>query len=144
MAKTREEYTACMRPYMTGGGEDKRERFCIGAKICSGKAENEPEAKNLCEVSALEPKPPKKPKKEKICQLKDLAAVGACLAANIDLSSLTPSNMQQTFEVALQKCTSKQSASVKRLYQKAEDMDARQLEALKTIAKIQQQSGASL
>ena len=47
----REEYNACMRPYITGKGKSKEERqrdFCIGAKVCSGKAQTEKEAAQLC------------------------------------------------------------------------------------------------
>ncbi len=48
---TREEYNACMRPFITGSGKSKEERkrgFCVGAKICSGKAQTEEEATQLC------------------------------------------------------------------------------------------------
>ena len=48
---SREEYTSCMKPYITGKGKEKEQRrldFCMGAKICSGKAVDETEAKNLC------------------------------------------------------------------------------------------------
>jgi len=48
---TREEYNGCMRPFITGKGKSKEERkqsFCIGAKLCSGKAENEDQAAELC------------------------------------------------------------------------------------------------
>jgi len=48
---SREEYNACMRPFITGSGKPKEERqraFCVGAKICSGKAKTEEEAAQLC------------------------------------------------------------------------------------------------
>lgn len=48
---TREEYNACMRPFITGKGKPKEERkrsFCIGAKVCSGKAQSEDQAAELC------------------------------------------------------------------------------------------------
>ena len=51
---TREEYNGCMRPFITGKGKSKEERkrsFCIGAKLCSGKAENEDQAAELCAKS---------------------------------------------------------------------------------------------
>ena len=47
----REEYNTCMRPFITGKGKSKDERkrdFCIGAKICSGKAQTVEEAIPLC------------------------------------------------------------------------------------------------
>lgn len=55
----REVYTNCMKPHMTGGGPGRKERFCVGAKLCSGKASNEAEAKKLCAEAALNPKPPR-------------------------------------------------------------------------------------
>lgn len=54
---TREEYTTCMKPYMTGGGPERKERFCQGAKICSGKAATKEEAARLCAEAAANPKP---------------------------------------------------------------------------------------
>jgi hypothetical protein len=51
---TREEYNACMRPFITGKGRSKEERkasFCAGAKVCSGKAQSKEEALALCAKS---------------------------------------------------------------------------------------------
>ena len=51
---TREEYNACMRPFITGKGKTKDERkrsFCVGAKVCSGKAQSEEQAAELCAKS---------------------------------------------------------------------------------------------
>jgi hypothetical protein len=51
---TREEYNACMRPFITGKGKSKDERkrsFCEGAKICAGKAQTREEAAELCAKS---------------------------------------------------------------------------------------------
>jgi len=46
----REEYNACMRPFITGSKpkEQRKRDFCVGAKICSGKAQTEEEAADLC------------------------------------------------------------------------------------------------
>jgi hypothetical protein len=46
----RTEYNACMRPFITGSKpkEERQRSFCIGAKICSGKAQTEEEAAKLC------------------------------------------------------------------------------------------------
>lgn len=60
----REKYNNCMRPYIRGKDKSKEERqksFCIGAKVCSGKAKNEKEAEYLCSL----PKEPKIPKVRK-------------------------------------------------------------------------------
>lgn len=43
-----------MRPFITGKGKSKEERkrsFCVGAKVCSGKAESEQQAAELCAKS---------------------------------------------------------------------------------------------
>lgn len=53
----REEYSKCMVPWMKGGGPERKERFCLGAKICSGKATTEEEAARLCAEAAANPKP---------------------------------------------------------------------------------------
>lgn len=47
---TREEYNNCMRPFITGSKpkDERRLSFCVGAKICSGKAHSEEEAAQLC------------------------------------------------------------------------------------------------
>ena len=58
MARTREEYNTCMRPYITGKGipkEERRQNFCIGAKICTGKAKDEKEALRLCQADWANP-----------------------------------------------------------------------------------------
>lgn len=46
----RAAYNECMRPYISGSRpKDERKRaFCIGAKICSGKADSEEHAAELC------------------------------------------------------------------------------------------------
>lgn len=62
---TREKYNACMRPYIKGKDKTKEQRqmdFCIGAKVCSGKAKDE-EARQLCSLPK-EPKPPKRTKRK--------------------------------------------------------------------------------
>lgn len=44
-------YNTCMRPFITGKDKTKEERqqgFCVGAKLCSGKAKTEEEARAIC------------------------------------------------------------------------------------------------
>lgn len=58
----REKYNTCMRPYIKGKDKTKEQRqqgFCVGAKICSGKAKDDKEAQYLCSLPK-EPKPEKK------------------------------------------------------------------------------------
>lgn len=47
---TRTEYNECMRPFITGSKpkEERKRDFCIGAKICSGRAQTKEEAAQLC------------------------------------------------------------------------------------------------
>lgn len=52
----RSAYNKCMIPWMKGGGPDRKLRFCIGAKTCSGKAKSEAEAREVC-LLPKEPKP---------------------------------------------------------------------------------------
>jgi hypothetical protein len=49
---TRKEYNACMRPYITGSKpkEQRKLDFCVGAKICSGKAPSREDAIQLCSL----------------------------------------------------------------------------------------------
>jgi hypothetical protein len=84
----REEYTACMKPHMTGGGEDRKIRFCIGAKLCSGKAKNEDEARTIC----LQPKPVKVKKSRKASGpdacLKEAGQVAECVVKKLTLNEV--------------------------------------------------------
>ncbi len=98
-------YNKCMIPYMKGGGEDRKERFCLGAKLCSGKSKTEEEAKRLCAEAAANPKPPKQKRAKKICTLRDLEAITTCVVESIDLGSLTDENMGKVFGDALRKCS---------------------------------------
>ena len=65
----RTEYTDCMRPYMAGPKESGQRKldFCLGAKLCSGKASSPEEALVLCsqpKPEGEEPKPGKSRKKK--------------------------------------------------------------------------------
>jgi hypothetical protein len=63
---SRAEYNKCIRPYITGSKpkEQRKVDFCIGAKICSGKAANRDQAVALCskpKSKETEQKPTRKP-----------------------------------------------------------------------------------
>lgn len=142
---TREEYTTCMKPYMSGGGPERKQRFCAGAKICSGKAADEKEAGQLCAIDAANPKPPKEPKTRgrKVCSIRDLEAISVCMSENIDLSQITDNNMSIIFGEALKKCSGAKTAKGKRISsakQTLETMDPQHIKALETIAKLSKQS----
>jgi len=134
----REDYTKCMIPHMKGGGPDRKERFCVGAKLCSGKAGDEGEAKRLCAEAAANPKPPKKPKGKKICTLRDLEAITTCVVESIDLGSLTPENMGKVFGDALRKCSGGAPAKQRITSAQASiaQMDPQQIKALPQVTKL--------
>ena len=87
----REDYTKCMIPYMTEGGPERKERFCIGAKICSSKASNEQEAAKLCAEAAANPKPPKAKgtRRGKI----DISTLTPCIIKGLNGSEPTLTNL---------------------------------------------------
>lgn len=137
----RAAYNDCMRPYMTGSKskEQRQQDMCIGAKLCTGKAETQEQAVKLCEEAAANPKPPKAKKGRKVCTLKDLEAISVCMAENINLSQLTTKNMHEVFSEALEKCSGASRKKVKSAKQTLETMDPKQIEALETIAKLSKQ-----
>ena len=55
----RVKYNTCMSPHMKGKGltkDERRMKMCVGAKLCTGKANTEKEAIALCNLPR-EPKP---------------------------------------------------------------------------------------
>lgn len=78
----RQKYNACMAPHMRGGGKDRKLRFCVGAKLCSGKAPNEEEAKRLCLIPK-EPKPPKAGKSKPGSCEKEVVKLAECVVTYI-------------------------------------------------------------
>ncbi|KKM20467.1 hypothetical protein LCGC14_1645190 [marine sediment metagenome] len=145
----REEYTSCMVPYMKGGGEGRKERFCVGAKICSGKAQDESSAKTLCAEAAAEaaanPKPPKKKRPKKVCTLQDLDAITTCVVENIDVGSLTSTNMTQVFGDALRKCSGGPVAKQKITTAKTalSKLDPESIKVMESLAKFTKQFSRS-
>lgn len=65
----RTEYNNCMRPFITGSKpkEERRQAFCIGAKICSHKAQTEEEALHLCSHATSKPTQEASPSKNDPC-----------------------------------------------------------------------------
>ncbi len=138
----RKEYNTCMIPWMKGGGEDRKLRFCQGAKLCSGKSKTEDEAKRLCIEVAANPKPPKKPRGKKVCTLRDLDAITTCVVESIDLGSLTDENMGKVFGDALRKCSGGAPAKQRLTSAQASlaQMDPQQIKALESIAILSKQA----
>lgn len=87
----RSAYNKCMIPWMKGGGPDRKLRFCIGAKTCSGKAKTEEEAARLCAEAAANPKP-RKVKRARKGSI-DTAALATCVIKNLNGSAITLDNL---------------------------------------------------
>lgn len=88
---TRKEYTDCMVPWMKKGDGDRKERFCLGAKLCSSKASNEAEARKLCAEAAANPKPPKTKKLRRGGI--DTSTLAVCVIKGLDGSEPTLTNL---------------------------------------------------
>jgi len=87
----RDEYNACIRPYITGSKpkEQRRLDFCIGAKICSGKAKDEEEARRIC-IQSPEPKAPNPRRarsKAKSCE-KQALEISQCMVDYFERNNL--------------------------------------------------------
>lgn len=78
----KEDYTKCMIPWMKGGGPERKQRFCIGAKLCSGKARDEKDAEKQC----LEAPPPAPKTRSK--RGIDPRAIATCVIENLGTEPL--------------------------------------------------------
>jgi len=76
-----------MKPFITGQKtkEQRGRDFCVGAKICSGKASNKEEAIRLCEEAALVPKAPKPARRRRV------AGCSVCIGKDIKQAIITAS-----------------------------------------------------
>ncbi len=99
-------YTDCMKPYMAGGGADRKLRFCTGAKLCSSKADNEETAKQICQSQ---------PKKEpttsaggkapsRSCTV-SMATLAACAIRKINWDVITQPTFEEHLTQALRECS---------------------------------------
>lgn len=83
----RQKYNACMRPFITGSKpkEQRKLDFCVGAKICSGKAKSKEEAEKLCSLPK-EPREPKIKRKQspQTCE-KEAIKLTQCMVPKIDM-----------------------------------------------------------
>lgn len=90
----RAKYNSCMSPYMKGQMpvEERRLKFCVGSKLCSGKAKSEEEARRICS----QPKPPKpesarRVKKPVSCE-KEMFQLTECMVEHIDMDQASNVN----------------------------------------------------
>ena len=132
----REAYNTCMKPYITGSKpkEQRKLDFCVGAKMCSGKATNKEEAQKIC-LSA----PPKEPtrRSKKNCAT-DMIKVAECLAPLIKDMELIDAPILSEL---LQKCA---CGKVSKAAKAMAEMKPEQIEALKTISQIKQEYGGNV
>ncbi len=89
----RKAYNECLSPWIKGKGIDKEERklrFCTGAKVCSGKAKDEKEAIELCKLPkpVKEPKPTKRRGGKANCEA-DMSKVAACIVGKVTANTTT-------------------------------------------------------
>ena len=148
----RKAYNDCMRPYISGSGKPKEQRksdFCVGAKICSGKAQSKEEALTLCANTV--PKWARAPKGDdnlscderitRVHQTIDAITLGlkagdieemvpACAQVLRDVTKCRPGEVAELAEVAVQEV----KGLAKRFYLKGEARDAQsKLAALKEL-----------
>jgi hypothetical protein len=105
----RAAYNNCMRPYITGSKpkEQRKLDFCVGAKVCSGKASSREEAVQLCSLPK-EPKESKKPSqrasKGLSCE-KQVIQVSECMLNKIDFkNAMNINSFRQEVANALIEC----------------------------------------
>ena len=101
-------YTDCMKPYMAGGGTDRKLRFCVGAKLCSGKSATEADANKLCSQprETKERAPVKERTKERAGQCAvNMAPLAACAIRKIDWDTITQETFAEHLTAALQECS---------------------------------------
>jgi len=144
----RQEYNTCIKPYMSGKGKSKEERqmaMCVGAKLCTGKAATEDEAKKICENL-----PPKEPKAEKPIRIRKCPIVAQqvtdCLIGkleNVDLKTVKLGELLKNM-VPLCLCGKAPKVTKAQKAQKAyDDMTDEEKKALQTIAEVSQYYGTA-
>lgn len=82
--------------------EERRLRFCIGAKVCS-KGMSEQEARQVC-LTAL-PKPPSVGgRRKKTCSVETMDVVSTCMETKLKAADLTGPGIKTILEEALSAC----------------------------------------
>lgn len=103
----REEYNKCIIPYISGSKpkEQRRLDFCVGAKVCSGKAKDRAEAERLCSLpKELKPLRAKRGKPPVSCK-EEMLTLAQCMVSRIDMNLVSNTKSIETALVdALLKC----------------------------------------
>jgi len=132
----RTEYNKCMVPYMKGSGEDKKLGFCVGAKICSGKATSEDQARQIC---LTEPKKQPKPRKSKKSCGTDMEELAACAVGKLTPEVLSSSRgLDRILTEILQECSCGKVTKTKSTKRKrsTEELSDEEIETLATINEL--------
>lgn len=124
----RTAYNDCMRPYMTGAATagERQANMCIGAKICTGKASSQAEARHICETQP--PKPPKEAKGAN-CGIK-AEKLASCIIGRLEGKITSMETLREA--VMLCSCKGKKVTLDQRLAM----LDPKQQEALKIISQM--------
>lgn len=131
---TREEYNACMRPYITGKKpkEQRKLDFCVGAKLCSSKSKTKEEAERLCR----QPKPPREPKEPsgqkrgrgKVCSPQSIETIASCLITHTNFDvAVTDQQLRESLSLCM---CGKREKKLSKAEQAVMSLDADQREAL--------------
>lgn len=134
MPADRTAYNNCMKPYMRGSGEDKRLSFCVGAKVCSGKAASEDQARQICLTEPHGEPKPRKSKKNCGTQMLDLAN---CVVGKLTPDALSSSRkLNAILTDILQECQCGKITRVPKRKRAIEEISPEELEALESINAI--------
>lgn len=100
----RTSYNRCMSPYMKGSKpkEQRQLDFCIGSKVCSQKAKNEEEAKQIC-LLPKEPKPFKAKRGNGRDCGREVSELTRCIVSKIDMD-LASESMENAIIGAMMEC----------------------------------------
>jgi len=92
-----------MSPYMKGSKpkEQRQLDFCIGSKVCSQKAKNEEEARQIC-LLPKEPKPVKIKRRDGDCG-REVSELAHCVVGKIDMN-LAGKSMENAIIGAMMEC----------------------------------------
>ena len=131
----RQKYNSCMAPFMKGGGEDRKLRFCVGAKLCSGKSKTEEEARQICLTQPPKEAKPRKRKAGANCA-QDMATLANCVITAISPQQLTPENFQRVLTETLQQCGCSKVTKPTRMERAMAEITPEHMEALSVVGKI--------
>lgn len=106
----RTKYNTCMRPHIIGSKpkEQRKLDFCVGAKICSGKAKTKEEAELICKEAASLPKPARSSRRKRgtvqSCE-REVREVAQCMVDKIDMNLASNINsIEVTLVNAMMEC----------------------------------------